>query len=179
MTEKSNAALKHRQILADFWLDDPRLLRFVQPLWAVLLAGVRDSGATLLAEQVHQFTPHGFTGVALLAQSHVSVHTWVEQRLLLLDVQSCGDMQPEVILDRLRVYLGPRRLEIRRLERGRAELPVAGVAEAGDDVGAVVQPGVHGSERDGNRRLGSEERGDALRRADHADEAHVGDTPAP
>ena len=179
MTEKFTAVLTHRQVLADFWLDDPHLLRFVQPLWAVLLAGVRESGATLLAERVHQFTPHGFTGVVLLAQSHVSVHTWVEQRLLLLDVQSCGDMQPEVILNRLRVYLRPRRLEIRRLERGRAELPVAGIAEAGDDVGSVVQASVDGSEGDGNRWVRSEERGDALRGADDADEAHVGDTPAP
>ncbi|GEM_PF-757453 len=179
MTEKANAPLLHRQLLADFWLDDPRLLRFVQPLWAVLLVGVRKSGATLLAEQVHQFTPHGFTAVVLLAQSHVSVHTWVEQGLLLLDVQSCGAMQPEVIVDRLREYLQPQRLEIRRLERGRAELPVAGVTEAGNNIGTVVQACVNGSEGDGNCWVRREERGDAFGGADHADEAHVGDAPAP
>lgn len=111
----------HRQILADFWLADPAMLRFVHPLWPVVRAAVEESGATLLTEQAHQFQPHGFTGFILLAQSHVSLHTWVEQRLLLLDIQACGPMRPGVILDRLRDYLRPTRFTIQRLERGRAD----------------------------------------------------------
>jgi S-adenosylmethionine decarboxylase len=108
----------HRQLLADFWLGDPQPLRFLEPLWPVLRAAVADSGAQLLAERVHQFQPDGFTGVILLAQSHVSVHTWVEQHLLLLDIQSCGDMQPERIVERLRAYLLPERAALRSFERG-------------------------------------------------------------
>ena len=169
----------HRQILADFWLDDAQALRFVQPLWAVLMVAVRESGATLLAEHVHQFRPYGFTGVALLAQSHVSVHTWVEQHLLLLDVQSCGDMQPEVILERLSGYLLPQRLEVCRLERGCAELPVSGVTEAGNNVGTVVQASIDGGKGDGNRWVRREKRCDAFGSADNADEPDVGDAPAP
>jgi S-adenosylmethionine decarboxylase len=110
----------HRQLLADFWLDDTPLLCYLEPLWSVLRAAVAESGATLLAERVHQFTPHGFTGVILLAQSHVTLHSWPEQRLLLLDVQSCGAMQPDVIVERLRTYLTPVRVELRAFERGTA-----------------------------------------------------------
>lgn len=108
----------HRQLLADFWLAEARPLCFLEPLWPLLRAAVAESGAHLLDERVHQFRPHGFTGVILLAQSHVSVHTWVEQKLLLLDVQSCGDMQPERIVERLRAYLQPERVALRRFERG-------------------------------------------------------------
>src|SRR6185437_1492512 len=86
--------LLHRQVLADIWPADDVALRQAEPLWPVLLAAARESGATILGEYVHQFQPHGFTGVILLAQSHVSIHTWVEQKLLLLDVQSCGPMRP-------------------------------------------------------------------------------------
>jgi S-adenosylmethionine decarboxylase len=110
--------LVHRQLLADFWLGDPQPLRFLEPLWSVLRAAVVGSGAHLLAERVHQFQPDGFTGVILLTQSHVSVHTWVDQHLLLLDVQSCGDMQPEHIVERLRAYLRPERVTLRSFERG-------------------------------------------------------------
>ena len=179
MTSATPPPLIHRQLLADFVLQERRLLRFVEPLWSVLCAAVAESGATLLAEQVHQFAPHGFTGVILLAQSHVSVHTWVEQRLLLLDVQSCGAMQPEIIVERLRAYLVPQRLILRRLERGSPELPVAGVAQAGDDIGALVEVVVDGGEGNGNAWMRSEEGGDACRSADDTDEAHIGDTPAP
>ena len=179
MIDQPYSPLVHRQVLADFWLDDRRLLRFIEPLWAVLRAAVEESGAVLLAEQVHQFAPHGFTGVVLLAQSHVSVHTWVEQRLLLLDVQSCGAMQPDLIVERMRTYLQPHRLTVRRLERGRAELPVPGIAEAGDDIGAIVEAVVDGGERHRHLGVGGEESGDTFRRSDHTDEAHIGNPPAP
>jgi S-adenosylmethionine decarboxylase len=112
------APLTHRQLLADFWLKDTDMLRYVEPLWPVVQTAVRESGALLLEERVHQFRPYGFTGFILLAQSHVSVHTWVEQGLLLLDVQSCGAMRPEVIVEQLRAYLVPERVQIRSLERG-------------------------------------------------------------
>ena len=118
MIDNAAAPLIHRQLLVDFWLVDSHPLRFVEPLWPVVQAAVRASGAVLLAERVHQFTPYGFTGVILLAQSHVSVHTWVEQSLLLLDVQSCGAMQPEVIVERLRAYLIPQHVRVQSLERG-------------------------------------------------------------
>ena len=111
-------APRHHQVLADFWLADPQPLRRVEPLWPLLLEAARASGATVLADFAHQFEPHGFTGVLLLAQSHLSVHTWAEQRLMLLDVQSCGPMQPDLIVQRLRDYLRPVRLELRELERG-------------------------------------------------------------
>ena len=155
------------------------MLRYVEPLWTVLRNAVAESGAVLLSEQVHQFAPHGFTGVVLLAQSHVSLHTWVEQGLLFLDVQSCGEMQPDSIVERLQVYLRPQRLSVRRLERGRAELPVSGVAETGNDVGSLIEVIVDGGE--GHRYLGmsGEESGDAFRSPDHTDEAHIGDAPAP
>jgi S-adenosylmethionine decarboxylase proenzyme len=170
--------LLHRQLLVDFWLDDRRVLRFVEPIWSVVRAAIVESGATLLAEHVHQFEPHGFTGLVLLAQSHVSVHTWVDQGLLLLDAQSCGRMQPEIIVERLRSYLRPQRLILRRLVRGSAELPVPGITEAWDDVGSLIEVIVDGGERHRYLGMSGEECSDAFRSSDHTDEPHIGDTPA-
>jgi S-adenosylmethionine decarboxylase len=116
--ERATPPLRHRQVLADIWPDDAAALRRAEPLWPVLIAATRESGAVILREYVHQFAPHGFTGVLLLAQSHVSIHTWVEQKLLLLDVQSCGPMRPELIVERLRAVLEPCRVDLRTFERG-------------------------------------------------------------
>jgi len=111
--------LRHQQLLVDLWPEDGELLERVQPLWTVTLEAAEASGATILSECSHQFEPSGFTGLALLSQSHLSVHTWVEQRLLLLDVQSCGSMRPQVIVDRLAAFLHPCSVEQRAFERGR------------------------------------------------------------
>lgn len=102
------------------WVADATALERVEPLWSVLLAAVRESGATVLDQCVHQFQPAGFTGVVLLAQSHVSLHTWTDQRLLLLDIQTCGPIDADLILQRLATYLRPLRLERRQWERGAA-----------------------------------------------------------
>ena len=57
---------------------------------------VEVSGATLLHIHLHHFTPSGgISGVAVLAESHISVHTWPERDYAAFDVFMCGDAQPE------------------------------------------------------------------------------------
>ncbi len=48
------------------------------------------AGATLLNLMTHRFEPHGVTGLALLAESHISIHTWPELRYAAIDVFTCG-----------------------------------------------------------------------------------------
>lgn len=111
---------EHRELLADIEVENPALLVAIEPLWSVVRKAAIQSGADVVGECVHQFRPHGFTGVLLLSQSHVSVHTWVEERLLLLDVQACGDMNEMLIVERLRAYLEPCQLQLRSVSRGQA-----------------------------------------------------------
>lgn len=55
------------------------------------------AGATLLNQVCHEFEPHGVTALALLAESHISIHTWPENGYAAVDVFTCGDhTQPEV-----------------------------------------------------------------------------------
>lgn len=62
--------------------------------------GVKRSGATLLDEIVHDFTPSGFTALLLLAESHVSIHTYPDYGSLFLDAFTCGDScDPDTIID--------------------------------------------------------------------------------
>lgn len=66
-------------------LDDEQYLRT-----AISNAALR-AGATLLQIISHHFQPHGVTGLALLAESHISIHTWPESGYAAVDVFTCGD----------------------------------------------------------------------------------------
>lgn len=59
-------------------------------------------GATLLHIHLHRFNPMGVSGVAVLAESHISVHTWPERRYGAFDVFMCGDAEPHRAVDVLR-----------------------------------------------------------------------------
>jgi S-adenosylmethionine decarboxylase len=95
-------------------LDDRRRIR------AALKAAVAVSGATLLRLELHHFGPGaGVTGVALLAESHISIHTWPERDYAAIDIFMCGrDSRPRAAFEALREALRPARVEIRRFRRG-------------------------------------------------------------
>ena len=57
----------------------------------VLCTAARVSKSTLLDIASHKFYPHGVTAVALLAESHISIHTWPENGNALCDVFTCGE----------------------------------------------------------------------------------------
>ncbi|MCB9477595.1 MAG: adenosylmethionine decarboxylase [Deltaproteobacteria bacterium] len=66
-------------------LDDQSALK------ATLSRCARDGGATILATHFRRFEPQGVTGVVILAESHVTIHTWPERGAATLDVFTCGD----------------------------------------------------------------------------------------
>ena len=57
----------------------------------ILVTAARVSKSTLLDVSSHQFKPHGVTAVALLAESHISIHTWPEDGNAVCDVFTCGE----------------------------------------------------------------------------------------
>jgi S-adenosylmethionine decarboxylase len=83
---------------------------------------VRASGATLLHIHLHHFTPNnGVSGVAVLAESHISVHTWPESGFAAFDVFMCGDADPHKAVEVLRRAFAPERIDVGEYLRGRLE----------------------------------------------------------
>ena len=81
---------------------------------------VSSCGATLLHIHLHHFTPSGgVSGVAVLAESHISVHTWPERDYAAFDVFMCGDAEPENAVPVLKRAFFPRRIEVSEELRGR------------------------------------------------------------
>jgi|ERR1700690_2285665 S-adenosylmethionine decarboxylase len=85
-----------------------------------LRRAVAESGVRLIRLQLHHFgARRGVTGVALLAESHISIHTWPERRYAALDIFMCGRASdPQKALDALRDSLQPGSVRVRRFERG-------------------------------------------------------------
>lgn len=83
---------------------------------------VEASDATLLHIHLHHFTPNGgISGVAVLAESHISVHTWPERDFAAFDVFMCGAARPEQSIAVFEKAFAPRDLKVKELQRGRVE----------------------------------------------------------
>jgi len=89
---------------------------------------VDECGATLLHIHTHKFSPQGVSGVAVLAESHISVHTWPEIGYGAFDVFMCGDAKPWLAVDVLKKAFGTADVRVKELLRGEGVVSEAGVA---------------------------------------------------
>lgn len=101
-------------------LDDPA------PIERALIAAAEAARATLLDIRLHHFGPEGgVTGVALLAESHISIHTWPEHEYAAVDIFLCGETHdPQAACAVIETALGANRQEVTVFRRGHG----AGVA---------------------------------------------------
>jgi S-adenosylmethionine decarboxylase len=84
-----------------------------------LIDAAHVAGATLLHIHLHKFTEGGgITGVALLAESHISVHSWPERNYAAFDVFMCGNAQPQKAVELLEQVFLPERVEVKEILRG-------------------------------------------------------------
>ncbi|HUU63180.1 MAG TPA: adenosylmethionine decarboxylase [Dehalococcoidia bacterium] len=90
-----------------------------------LLSACRVSGATILSESFHSFSPYGgVSGVVIIAESHFSVHTWPEYGYAAIDIFTCGNsIHPQKAVDLLVRELQARDHSILELNRGNFEPP--------------------------------------------------------
>jgi S-adenosylmethionine decarboxylase len=94
-----------------------------------------EAGATFLKETFHCFEPHGVTALTLLAESHISIHTWPESGYAAVDVFTCGDhTMPETACRYLTQALGSSQYTLHSLRRQ----PPATVSETARTPQALV-----------------------------------------
>ena len=86
---------------------------------AAMLDAVSAANATLLNIYVHTFSPQGVTGVAVLSESHLSIHTWPEHGYVAADVFTCGETtKPQAAAEVLARAFNAKQSDIRELVRG-------------------------------------------------------------
>jgi S-adenosylmethionine decarboxylase len=104
-------------VIAEFW--NGKAIESEKELELLLADAVKAAEVTPLKSIIYKFEPQGITGVVLLAESHISIHTWPELNYTAIDLFTCGDKsRPEKALESLRQALKPERVEIKKIKRG-------------------------------------------------------------
>lgn len=115
---QTHSSLGEHRIL-EFWGCPFAALDDLEGIREMFRAGLEKSDATVIQTVLHQFSPQGVTGVAAIAESHVSIHTWPELGYAAIDVLSCGTkMKTELLLEHFKTVLQPTEVEETRLARG-------------------------------------------------------------
>jgi|SRR3990172_226103 len=108
-------------LILDFW--GASHLNDIDKMEQALRESIEAANATLLHIHLHHFTPYqGISGVAVLAESHISVHTWPERGYAAFDVFMCGDADPEKTVPILKAYFKPVSVSITKHLRGVTDL---------------------------------------------------------
>ncbi len=116
-TDKMSPDALGQHLIADFY-GASKLLDGAQVADVLRKASVA-AGATVLDVNVHDFGDrYGFTGVALLAESHISIHTWPENDYAAIDIFMCGAVDPMRSLAILRDYFSPQQEQLQMIHRG-------------------------------------------------------------
>jgi S-adenosylmethionine decarboxylase len=116
--ERDGMKFAGMHLLVDLWgasnLDDPAHID------AALREAAITAGATILHSHFHHFTPNGgVSGVVVLAESHISIHTWPERNFAAVDIFMCGACDPHLSIPILRRAFAPERVDLDEQRRGR------------------------------------------------------------
>ena len=109
---------RRSHILIDAWTRDPSLLEKPERAREVLLRAAREAGAEIIGEKFHTFSPAGYTGCVLLSESHIAIHSWVDEGLLTVDVFACRPELSRAIVERICTELELRDRRITEIRRG-------------------------------------------------------------
>ena len=116
--ERDGVRYAGTHLIVDLW--DAEGLDDLSHVEAALRKCVEAACATLLHIHLHHFTPNGgVSGVAVLAESHISIHTWPEHGYAALDIFMCGGARPHEGVEVLRKSFRPGRVAIEEILRGR------------------------------------------------------------
>jgi S-adenosylmethionine decarboxylase len=95
------------------------LLNDLESLRTLLSEAATECGATVLGDSFHRFTPQGISGVVVIAESHVFIHTWPEHGYAAVDIFTCGTkVKPEVAAEILIKGLDAKNRAVIEMQRG-------------------------------------------------------------
>jgi S-adenosylmethionine decarboxylase len=105
-----------KHLLLEFWgANNIDSIKFIEN---ALIKAVKACHATLLKVDLHKFEPQGVSGVAVIAESHISIHTWPERSYAALDIFVCNGKDPYLALASLKRSFQPEKVVVTEVKRG-------------------------------------------------------------
>ncbi|PRC94691.1 adenosylmethionine decarboxylase [Solimicrobium silvestre] len=110
-----------QHLFADLYGINPDKLNDAATVELLLRESANAAGATILCSHFHAFgSGQGVTGVVLLAESHISIHTWPEFGFAAVDIFMCGNSKPDRALDVIQSALQASKSSVQTISRGHA-----------------------------------------------------------
>jgi S-adenosylmethionine decarboxylase len=98
---------------------DPEILKDLRKVKSALVSAAKEAKATIIDVSFHEFNPFGISGMVVIAESHLSIHTWPEYAYAAVDIFTCGDIiRPEVAANYLISRFKSKNPSIVELKRG-------------------------------------------------------------
>jgi len=80
-----------KHILAEFYNCNSNVLNNVELIEQFMVEAATECGATVVEKNFHMFSPYGVSGVVIISESHLAIHTWPEHGYAAVDLFTCGD----------------------------------------------------------------------------------------
>lgn len=128
-----------RHLIAEFYGCTDPILDQVEPVRERLRAAAELIGATIVGDTFHKFSPQGVSGSVVIAESHLSVHTWPEAGYVAVDIYTCGGLDPRVGFDYLGTALGATSYRVQEIVRGLPDDVDDGKTLLPDDVQIITR----------------------------------------
>ncbi|HHW74469.1 MAG TPA: S-adenosylmethionine decarboxylase proenzyme [Firmicutes bacterium] len=108
-----------RHILAEFYGCPPDYLNDLEKIRRKMVAAALEAGAEVKETVFHHFSPQGVSGVVVISESHLAIHTWPEFGYAAVDIFTCGQtVDPWISCDYLKQKLSAQNVTAREIERG-------------------------------------------------------------
>lgn len=108
-----------RHILAEFYGCTPEILNNTDSIKRDMVAAALEAGAEVRETVFHRFSPQGVSGVVVISESHLAIHTWPEFGYAAVDVFTCGQtVDPWVSCDYLKQKFSAKNMTAREIKRG-------------------------------------------------------------
>ncbi len=108
-----------RHILAEFFDCDSNVLNNPELVEKYMLQAALECGATVVNKCFHLFAPHGVSGVVIISESHLAIHTWPEYGYAAVDLFTCGEQcDPKISYNFLKEKFNSKDAKYTQLNRG-------------------------------------------------------------
>ncbi len=104
--------------LAEYYNCNVLAINDIEVIESIMTTAADLAEATIVKTFCHQFSPHGVSGVVVIAESHLTIHTWPEYEYAAVDLFSCSDFNYRIALDYIKDNINAQKMIISSVDRG-------------------------------------------------------------